>query len=490
MLAEGDQTGAGDGAGDGDGGVMLQRLVPSPDTAVEAEATAGEEEGEEEQRQADGTVVLQPEQPLYLRVCYYATVFGLAMFSFNVAWNFATTLLGQVGFLALSVTFITLSLSSFVSVIVITYIGSRCSMLVALVLMAQFIGFSLLKQAAVVVPSALLLGFALAIMYNTQSGYVVRCTPREKMGLVTGLFWSVVNVGPIFGNLITGELDRRGFSLTTTFLMCLCVLAVPIVMTIFLRTFDTCVICGRNQKRPTLQDLKRRVISIFSLFKNPQMLLLLPMMIAIGTAGPVLSGKITPILGPKWGGYCWTLYNVLRCVLSFPTGIMGDKLGKAVSIAISEIMLTVACVGMLFFYTGQVWLFFASFFFMGLAECTYWTATLAPAIGVYFDDVDAAFGVYRFLWPIGSSITMLVLPNLSYQAVIVLFWGVMSVALGSFFALEMYRKSYVLPYQKETPEREPAEAKKEPTPSDEESGTPETNSAERLSEVQADGEHD
>ncbi|KAH3756327.1 hypothetical protein Pelo_11891 [Pelomyxa schiedti] len=401
-------------------------------------------------------------------------------FGIYVSRNFMTTFLpGSTGFIAFALTLSSLSILSLFTVFTISFLGERLSWLCGVVCMASFIGSLLTKKPEIVIPMAVPLGFALALLYNTQSTFVVRCATRETTGRVQGIFWSVATLGAVLAGLMTAEIDRAGHSLSTTFTIALFLLITPLVLIIFLPTHDempftgffktnlSCASCTQaksqcnstarswlglpveqehsslpyNNRKCSFSAVQDRLKAIIKQILSFEMLLLCPSMVYIGVNSSYFGGKITPIMGAKWGGYVWTTYNVIRTLASFPAGLLADKYGRIPLVIATWILITIAYGTVMTFQIPGTTpgIFFVCIVSLAFAETGLWNGCLAPCLGCCADS-DSAFGAYRVLWPLGAAVAFFIAPYIDYRVLGACFWSLGTLACVCFFILELRKR--------------------------------------------------
>lgn len=173
-------------------------------------------------------------------------VLGLAFLllysAFSVVQNLASSVLPpNVAFWSLGSLYISVALGNFLATWVADKIGLRVSLSLAALAYHLFVVaniFALDKemsfQLALLVPSALLLGFASSVLWNSQGSYLTRCSPPDYLAFNTGLFFFGFLLSGVVGNVAAAVLFSS-LATTQVYLILLGIGALGSVMLLFLR---------------------------------------------------------------------------------------------------------------------------------------------------------------------------------------------------------------------------------------------------------------
>jgi len=358
--------------------------------------------------------LLRNDQPVAFRdkSLYNVVLLGISfcvLFSaFSPTQNLETTLNADLGFLSLSILYGFLSLSNFISPMVINKIGQKFSLIIGTLAYVLYIAANIKVTAPTLCIASAILGVGGAILWNAQGAFVIRCSTEKTLGLNTGIFFALFQINQVIGNLGTGVLINHGLSIFVLFIILSAVCASSIFGFLFLGNPTKVDEQGNAIIKEEKLNLKENLMSTLKLFKHKQILLLIPALFYSGISQSFFFGVFPPLAGKNYIGYIMAVFGVCDALGSVGFGKASDIFGRKPFIVLS----TLFCIGgSLFAYFintkiehNQIGYYFICAGLLGFADAGFNTLLYALLGALYPKNGESAVAVYKFIQSIASAI--------------------------------------------------------------------------------------
>ena len=209
--------------------------------------------------------------------------------SFNTAENFTTSLYGQGGMASLSLIYISFAVCSIVVPAIIQRIGERWTLVVGAAAILPFILINVFANVTLLIAFSAVVGFGQAVMWCAQGSLLTRCSPPEKRGRNSGIFFFIYQLNQIVGNGVAYALSALGVPLRLLFaaLTALCLAGTAPFVGI------------RMSVLPDVErvSLRTNVRTLWGVLRSRTMLLLVPLFVFSGATQCFIYGQMTMLYG-------------------------------------------------------------------------------------------------------------------------------------------------------------------------------------------------
>ncbi|BBN08549.1 MFS transporter, NAG-T family, sugar:H+ symporter [Marchantia polymorpha subsp. ruderalis] len=281
------------------------------------------------------------------RVIKLAASFFFIYSAMNSISEYVTSLLpDSLGDESLFLLQTTLCASTLAAPSIVSVLGELRAMMLGGTTHVIYLAVLMQPSRSFVLGASALCGFGASASWVAQGTYLTRCSPPEKRGLFTGVFWGIYYVADIVGNLTAYTLFKY-LSQNTMFAMGACSALVGVLLLLFMEerdstlgemgasggsnansgsdtgeeslTFGTCERCGNPPKMEVLQVCRRSSWGGLLLF-----LLLTPMLFYAGCESAFWTGEYTKLLPTNTIGLVLLCTGLGQFLGSFLLGWLSD----------------------------------------------------------------------------------------------------------------------------------------------------------------------
>jgi MFS family permease len=121
-------------------------------------------------------------------------------------------------------------------------------------------------QLMCLVPAAVILGFGMSVLWCSQSSYLVKCSDGKNIGYLNGLFYLLLGLNSIFGNLGTAALFAMKVQETIIFAVLALIGVMGVAMFAFLGARDPAPSKTEFSLRPVIQAVAYKPLRHIMLF--------------------------------------------------------------------------------------------------------------------------------------------------------------------------------------------------------------------------------
>jgi MFS family permease len=300
----------------------------------------------------------------YIRnVCHLSLGFFLCFTAFNGIQNLSTsTLAGPLGTLAPGVLYIVLTINCLFGPSLVTKLGVRGSLVFGFACIcffgAAYLVAVLLPKScdgdycdganairwSLVLTAASLFGFAASPTWVAQGSYMTAnakelskkwahrglieydesSSDLPVMGFLNGIFWMILQLTQVTGNVVPAAMQNAGASTSAVFIVYLVFGVLGLLIISLLRPMDVV------QKEV---DVRRDVSDMLSLWRDPRLCLIIPIILYGGLEMGWVWGDFTATIvkgsiGKKNIGFVMTVFGVSDALFSFVFGKLSDSIGR------------------------------------------------------------------------------------------------------------------------------------------------------------------
>jgi len=288
--------------------------------------------------------------------------FFLVYTAFSAIQNLESTLNHQegLGSASLAVLYLVLCAACFVAPLIVSWIGSKWSIVLAFVFQCLFVAANIKPSWYTLIPASALLGFGAAFLWAAEGSYLTWCAlsyarmrgetdEKSTQGLFNGIFFGIFQMTQIIGNLLSSlvlgsSTGPSESTQTTLFVVFLCTAAAGTALSCFLRPQTTTEVAllsedmsnmssgetttkGETSGRP---NVKEQLLSTVKLMRKPKMFLLLPIFYYCGLEqgfawGDFTSNVIAPSVGKQNIGFVMATFGAADVLGSLLSGRISDK---------------------------------------------------------------------------------------------------------------------------------------------------------------------
>lgn len=302
----------------------------------------------------------------------------------------------DAGFTAIAVLYFVFTVSCLATPAVVKKLGTRWSVVSAFLCFITFCVANVLvvahdKDVALawiaLLAGGAICGFGASFLWTAQGTYMTACAfnyakccgdaPKSALGLFSGIFFGIFQLTQISGNLIESLVFKKGDSPVPLFVVYLSCACVGTLLACFLRHVDD--VEPEDEKKPLLQDpeqgasngsnsasvprsdsssinlqagavgeksstsivapkgdtVMQLLMRTIALWRNPKMLLLIPLLFLSGLEqgwvfGDFTTSFVQPSLGKANIGYIMACFGAADAIGSFALGKLSDIAGRPV----------------------------------------------------------------------------------------------------------------------------------------------------------------
>ncbi|EFA79758.1 hypothetical protein PPL_06577 [Heterostelium album PN500] len=330
--------------------------------------------------------------------------FCILFIAFSPTQNLETTINKNAGFISLTIIYACLSLSNFVSPLIVLKVGEKYSLIIGTLTYIAYIAANIYTNTILLYIASAVLGFGAAILWTAEGAFVIRCSTESTLGFHTGLFFALFQANQIVGNLGTAELIKAGYSDRTLFIILTITCAVSIFIFLFLGNPDN----STDDKPKEILSTKERLMLTLNLLKDRPIQLLIIALFYSGISQSFFFGDFPPLVGKNNLGYVMTVFGVCDALGSVIIGKVSDIIGRSPMI----IFATLCCLGgTIFTYIidryisdHQLVLYFVCAGMMGFADAGYNTQLYSLLGSLYPTKGESAAAVFKFIQAIASAL--------------------------------------------------------------------------------------
>ncbi|GAM17354.1 hypothetical protein SAMD00019534_005290, partial [Acytostelium subglobosum LB1] len=356
-------------------------------------------------------------RPLRDKNLYNIIILGIAfcvMFTaFSPTQNLETTINQTMGSDSLSILYACLSVSNFVSPLIVLKLGEKLSLILGTVTYVTYIAANIYTNAGILYPASALLGFGAAVLWTAEGAFVIRCSNEKTLGFHTGLFFALFQVNQIIGNLGTAQL-LKAYSDRTLFIILTIACASSILIFLLIGNPGS----KKNDKAKEAMPFQDRLLMTFSILKERPVQMLIIALLYSGMSQAFFFGAFPPLIGKEMMGYVMTVFGVCDALGSVFIGKLSDIIGRKSLIIVA----TMACMGgTIFSYIidyhiseHKVILYGVCAGLMGIADAGYNTLLYSLLGTLYPTKGESAAAVFKFVQAIASAAAFLYGPHVNY----------------------------------------------------------------------------
>ncbi|MEK7458271.1 MAG: MFS transporter, partial [Patescibacteria group bacterium] len=233
----------------------------------------------------------------------------------------------QLGFYSLILIYISFAICNPFTVILISKIGVKKSIQIAIICYSLFILSLITRSMYVVYASSTLLGAAAALLWTSQGSYLVRVTKKDSLGISSGYFTTFLFLGSTIGILFSGFIIQQT-SYTVLFLLASIIPIFGLILSSKLKEFTNI------QSTNHLQDIKKAITSPTALRLST---IWFSVSFTLGLAIGFIPIEIKDKLGVRFVGLT-SIFYLLPIFLSFYWGKLSDEKGRKIVIIASFVV--------------------------------------------------------------------------------------------------------------------------------------------------------
>eukprot|EP01059_Diplonema_ambulator_P015122 TRINITY_DN2621_c1_g4_i1.p1 TRINITY_DN2621_c1_g4~~TRINITY_DN2621_c1_g4_i1.p1 ORF type:complete len:520 (+),score=209.35 TRINITY_DN2621_c1_g4_i1:51-1610(+) len=336
----------------------------------------------------------------------------------------------NVGSIAIGILYLTFTICCIGGPFLVDYWGSKWSIFTGFILFSAFCVANLLVaqspssvalQWALLVPCAALVGFAASFLWTAQGSYVTtnaqlyakahNMEEKAALGKFNGIFWMVFQLTQISGNLIASLLlNEAGWSNTALMLFYLCFAGVGTIGALFIKNVSMTAEAGDEEQEELKQVEEKKcvqsVIGMVSLWKDPRMLYLIPLIMYNGMEqgfiwGDFTSNWVKPSVGLENIGYVMAAFGATDALGSFILGKVSDITGRFPIMTLGALCQLTVIIILVIVDVGncdkKYFILILSAFLWGIGDAV-WNTQISSILGeVFTKEKDNAFSNLK-LW--------------------------------------------------------------------------------------------
>ncbi|EGG21701.1 hypothetical protein DFA_01587 [Cavenderia fasciculata] len=361
----------------------------------------------------NGGVDPEKNKPFRDRNLYNIIILGLSFCvvftAFSPTQNLETTLNADVGFISLALLYASLSLSNFVSPIIVTKLGEKWALIAGMLTYATYIAANIAVTPLTLYLASAFLGFGGAILWTAESAFVIRCSTEATFGLHTGLFFALFQSNQIIGNLGMSGLLNSGASDRTLFIILTIVCGSSILFFLAIGNPSNESEKEKEEKKEPVPFMQNLLATVSILKELPIQLLIIALLYS-GISQSYFFGVFPQLLGKEWLGYIMAVFGVFDAGGSVVFGRLSDKVGRKPIIIFASIC-TIG--GSIFAYLiehnisgNKVPYYFICAGLLGLSDAGYNTQLYALLGEIYpsGSKTTAAAAAFKFVQSIASAV--------------------------------------------------------------------------------------
>ena len=233
----------------------------------------------------------------------------------------------QLGFYSLILIYISFAICNPFTVILISKIGVKKSIQIAIICYSLFILSLITRSMYVIYASSTLLGAAAALLWTSQGSYLVRVTEKDSLGISSGYFTTFLFLGSTIGILFSGFIIQQT-SYTVLFLLASIIPIFGLILSSKLKEFTNI------QSTNHLQNIKKAITSPTALRLST---IWFSVSFTLGLAIGFIPIEIKDKLGVRFVGLT-SIFYLLPIFLSFYWGKLSDEKGRKIVIIASFVV--------------------------------------------------------------------------------------------------------------------------------------------------------
>ncbi|KJE89418.1 hypothetical protein CAOG_00889 [Capsaspora owczarzaki ATCC 30864] len=391
-------------------------------------------------------------------VLWLSISFFVLFSAYNTLQNYVTSLLpGNLGNVSLAVLYCTVAASVFSAPFIVARFGERKTMVFGAACYVVFM-ISLIEIVyGVVVFCSMIIGFGAGILWVAEGSYLTKNSLDSERGRNSGMFWGIFQLCNVLGNLVAFFVFQA-FSSTTLFVMFTVLGSAGVLLMCLLRAIPPevhalNVATARSKKEArhllhasdgqrgaysnhaddddddeddgesTLADqvknmTARQIASeIIQVFKQPGMLMLMPILFWCGIELSFWAGEFTQLLDSNIIGFVLMFAGIGDALGAIVIGYVSDIIGRSVTMLIGVAVYATALFGTITLYNHPYsdsdvcvsgycvpWYALTSAFCFGVADAVFNTQVTAIVGSMFAKKSVSAFCVYQFAQNVGSAI--------------------------------------------------------------------------------------
>ena len=338
--------------------------------------------------------------------------FFMVFFSFNTVQGFVTTLGKEIGFLSLMVLYLFFAATNLIAPKVIELIGLRFGMIVGSACYVVFIAANAYPAWYTLIPAAAVNGVGASILWSSQGTFLARSSEEKNLGLFSGIFFAIFMSNQVAGNIVAGSL----LLIDTPFLVIF--LAFSVIAAI------GCMIFGALYKPPSVKsevgtEWTTSLYATIRHFKDPKMLLIIPLMMYSGQSQEFFYGSLPPRVA-EWRhagiAFCMVALGVFDTISSVLFGKLSDKIGKLPVLCVLVLCANVGVLSSLLASPARPYLYFISFSSLGIADGAVNTQLYA-LLGKHFvglSSLEGAYALFRLVQALSTAAAYIYAPYVPF----------------------------------------------------------------------------
>jgi MFS family permease len=380
--------------------------------------------------------------PHVLSVFLLSVSFLFAFAPFSAIQNLESSLNPQdkLGSTALATLYLVFTAGCFLAPAVVGSFGPKYTMVISSIFVCFFVMAHVKPSWFTLMPASASVGLWCAFMWTAQGVYITECAvgyaaSKRGMDLSTalntfnGIFWGLYQSNQIMGNIVSSIVLRNGHSqetLLTLFIIFFSLAAIATVLLCLLPNLSELAAASEQDERHSsskprskkandvekkIKTLEEMVWSIFSLMKDPRMVLLAPMFFHIGISFGFLCSDfskhlVLESLGIAHIGLVMCAFGGVDAIACLTVGKLVPLVGRGNVLLAAYGMYSVSFIFMMVWEveTNAYFYLYSVAMLYGVADGLFVTQIYAIIGERFQDSAEVAFALFRLWSGLGTSV--------------------------------------------------------------------------------------
>lgn len=180
----------------------------------------------------------------------------------------------------------------------------------------------------------------------------------------------------------------------------------------------------------------------FSIFFDPRMILIIPIVFFNGYKQAILYGKIPRLISEslpsEFVGYSLSIFGTSEICAGITIGKLSDKIGNIYTFFITVCILFLSILMTYFIQFLKPYFLFATMFVLGWADASLNTVSYSIVSTVFVDETSSAFASYKLIQSVGTICSLIICLYLQLKYVQLISTILLMIGLISILILHLF----------------------------------------------------